>query len=242
MRFLKVAAIILAVCGLSVCFLLGYYWFLCAPHFQINRVEISGCNRVTPLEILEMASINRPMNILLLPMEKIDERLSKNPWVDEVKLKRIFPDGLKIEISERKPLAIAYDDIPCYVDRKGVMFKRASYHDRVDYPIITGIKSNQVKDNGNLLRKALDLLDWIDRTGTFDSVQISKIHIDKDMGLTLYTLDHGIQVEMGLEGLREKYERLKKLAALMRKNVEWKNVTWINLNCGKRLYVRKAPI
>jgi hypothetical protein len=128
------------------------------------------------------------------------------------------------------------------VDRKGVILKRATYNDRVDYPIITGIKSNQFKDDGNLLRKALDLLDWIDHAGTFDSVQISKIHIDKDMGLTLYTSDHDIQVEMGLEGLREKYEQLKKLAAFMKKNAEWKNVTWINLNCGKRMYVRKAPI
>lgn len=242
MRFLKVAAIILALCGLSACFVLGYCWFLWTPYFQINRVEISGCNKVTPLEILEMAGINRPMNILLLPVEKINERLRENPWVDEVRLKRKFPNGLRIEISERKPFAILSQDIPCYVDRKGVMLEQAIYRDRVHYPTITGIKSDRVKDDGNLLRKALDLLDWIDRTGTFDSVQISKIHIDKDMGLTVYTLDHGIKVEMGLEGLKEKYERLKKLAAFMRKNDEWENVTWINLNCGKRLFVRKTLI
>ena len=241
MKVLRILLIMVIICGLSACFTLGYYYFLYAPYLQIKHVKIAGCNKVTPLEILERAKINIPTNTLLVPTDAINERLRKYPWVDKVRLKRVFPDKLEIEICERRPVAIVYLDAPYYIDRGGTIFKKIAHNDPTDYPIITGIdRCRYSKDEGILLSHALDLIEWIG-SAREGPIQVSEVHIDKDLGLTLYTLHPRIQVEMGLDRFREKYGHLRRLLTFMQKNSEHGNITWINLNCGEKIFVRKTP-
>jgi len=241
-RILKILLIIVIICGLSTCFTVGYYYFLYVPYLQIKHVKITGCNKVTPLEILERAKINTPTNTLLVPLEEINERLRKYPWVDEVRLKRVLPDNLEIKISERRPVAIVYLGAPYYIDRGGAIFKKIADNDPTDYPIITGIdRWRRSKDEGILLSHALDLIEWIGDSDREDPIQISEVHIDKDLGLTLYTLVPRIQVEMGIDEFKEKYTYLRRLLTFMQKNGGCGNITWINLNCGERIFVRKTP-
>lgn len=242
MKILRILLIIVIICGLSTCFTVGYYYFLYAPYLQIKHVKITGCNKLTPLEILEGAKINTPTNTLLVPTDAINERLRKYPWVDEIRLKRLFPDKLEIKISERRPVAIVYLDAPYYIDRGGTIFKKIAHNDSTGYPIITGIdRCRYSKDEGILLSHALDLIEWIVDSDREDPIQVSEVHVDRDLGLTLYTLDTRIQVEMGVDGFREKYAYLRRLLTFMQKNGGCGNITWINLNCGERIFVRKTP-
>lgn len=243
MKFIGVVLVILAICALSLCFALGYYYFFYFPHFQVRHVKITGCNKVSPLDILERANINGPTNLLLLSLEEISERLSENPWLDEVELKRVFPDTLEIEVSERKPVAVVSTDALYYADRKGILFKRVTGDDPINYPTIIGIEEYTCsEDDRILLRKALDLIEWTTEPHTTSSnfPKIANIHVDKDTGLTFFTLNRGIQIEMGLNGFKEKCERLRRLVAFMKNNGDWMNVAWINLNCGKRIFVKRT--
>lgn len=243
MKFIGVVLVILAICALSLCFALGYYYFFYFPHFQVKHVKITGCNKVSPLDIIERANVNVPTNLLLLRLEEIGERLGENPWVDEVELKRVFPDTLEIEISERRPVAVVSSDALYYVDRKRILFKKVTGNDPINYPIITGIERYiYSEDDRILLGKTLDLIEWTTEphTTSFNFPKIANIHVDKNTGLTLFTLNRGIQVEMGLNGFKEKFERLRRLVAFMKRNGDWMNVAWINLNCGKRIFVKRT--
>lgn len=240
-KVLRILLIIVIICGLSTCFTVGYYHFLYAPYLQIKHVKITGCNKITPLKILERAKINTPTNTLLVPTDAINERLRKYPWVDEVQLKRVLPDKLEIKISERKPVAIVYLDTPYYIDRGGTIFKKIADNDPTDYPIITGIDRCRYSKDEGILSHALDLIEWIGDLDREDPIQVSEVHIDKDLGLTLYTLDPRIQVEMGVDRFKEKYTYLRRLLTFMQKNGGDGNITWINLNCGERIFVKKIP-
>lgn len=114
--YVRAAIIFLVVIALGI----GVCMF-CLPAFRVTEVYSEGNQRISQEEIVKKAEVTIGRNVLLQNLSGIKERVSQIPMVEEVKVRRVFPDKIRIWIQERVPAAYLYDgDNSCTViDIKG---------------------------------------------------------------------------------------------------------------------------
>ena len=101
--------------------LAGILVFLCKSEmFYICNIEIVGNNQISQEMILELSQINIKDNIFLTNTTKSEKRINENPYVKEVKVTRMLPDKIKIEIVEKeKVYMLQTDEGMAYIDENG---------------------------------------------------------------------------------------------------------------------------
>jgi cell division protein FtsQ len=96
--------------------------------FQVEEIQVSGSTKYSNEQILSIAAVDQNANLLLLPADKISERITGSlPYVNRVKLKRNFPTTLCIVIEECVPLAAVQSEEGDYwiLDANGKVLERA---------------------------------------------------------------------------------------------------------------------
>lgn len=101
--------------------LLGILVFLCKSEmFEICKIEVTGNNQISKEMILELSQIDLKDNIFLSNAIKAKNNISENPYIEEVKIIRMLPDKIKIEIKEKvKAYILHVNDVYAYIDGNG---------------------------------------------------------------------------------------------------------------------------
>ena len=135
---LRVAA--LAVAALAS--ILGLGKFLSGPHFSVRRFEVSGNARARTEEILAALAEWNGRNLVTLNLAPVASRIAAHPWIERATLTKRFPDGLSVQVTERRAVALyREDDRFWFVGAAGNLI--ATYdqrRDRTEYVILTGDK------------------------------------------------------------------------------------------------------
>ena len=87
-----------------------YYTFLSmkdsiAPVFTVRSVVVSGLDRLKREEIINMSGLGDSANLLTIDLSEIYDRIKKNHWVKDIKIRKELPDTIFIEVAERMPEA-----------------------------------------------------------------------------------------------------------------------------------------
>ncbi|MFV0338963.1 MAG: cell division protein FtsQ/DivIB [Chthoniobacterales bacterium] len=80
-------------------------FFLDNPDYNLEHVIITEQPILTTEDIMRVAKLEKGSNILKLNLEKIQQAIEKIPDVERSSVRRELPDGLKISIQLRHPLA-----------------------------------------------------------------------------------------------------------------------------------------
>ena len=115
----KTVRVTSAVVVISLIFLVVYeiYGFVGKTTFlRLERIEVSGVNKLTREEILSAASVKIGDDLLGLKLSRMGEQLAKNPWVAAVRVRRNFPHALSIDVVERQPVGVALGDLEQVAD------------------------------------------------------------------------------------------------------------------------------
>lgn len=72
----------------------------------IDRVEITGQSETSEVEVLNQLALGDYPSIVTLDVTGARTRIESLPWVEAATLRKVYPDKLLIEISERKPFAV----------------------------------------------------------------------------------------------------------------------------------------
>lgn len=101
--------------------LIGLIIFLCKSEmFNICEIEITGNNQISRQTILKLSEINLQDNIFLSNTIKAKNKISENPYIKEINIKRELPDKIKIQIVEKqKAYMIQIDEEFVYIDKNG---------------------------------------------------------------------------------------------------------------------------
>jgi len=113
----------------------GIFYLICFhSFFQIKEIKISGNQKVLIEEIQKIIEekINQKIlffnskSIFLANFGEIKKEILKNfPLVDEINLKRKFPNTILVQVKERKPIAIFNQaDKNFFIDKEGIIFER----------------------------------------------------------------------------------------------------------------------
>ena len=82
-------------------------WIVTSPRFDLKDLSVEAATRRVPAEALRrsLASFEGE-NLVLLPLGSVEAAIRRNPWVDTVEISKELPDRLRIEVTERRPVAL----------------------------------------------------------------------------------------------------------------------------------------
>lgn len=100
---------------------LGGLWLYRSPFLTVRKVEVVGAESLDPASIEALAGL-RGANIFDLDLDGARERIMKLPRVRDVSLKRLWPNGVRIALEERRPWGSwQVGDVRNVIDEEGVI-------------------------------------------------------------------------------------------------------------------------
>lgn len=243
MRKLSRAVVCLSVVALVG--LLGYEAYslmASATFFKIENIEVSRLNRLSRAEVIAQAGIKPGDDLMSLHLGRIGDQLSKNPWVEKVRIRRYLPHTIVLEITEQEPVAVASMGYLYYLNAGGEVFKLLTEGDKLDFPVFTGVNEEDLsKDpvgSKDAIKKMLSLVGMLKDGTVLKLEDVSEIHYDKGYGFTIFMADRGVPVRLGRTGFDEKLTRLARIYATLKPQMT--TLEYIDLDYIDKIVVKSG--
>lgn len=82
-------------------------WVLTAPRFALKGIEVQVPGpRVTMTAVRQALGPVQGKNLVLLSLDEVAARVRRNPWVESVEIVKELPDGIRVKVAERRPVAL----------------------------------------------------------------------------------------------------------------------------------------
>lgn len=132
----------------------GTIYYLTTPVFNIANIEIYGNNKNSSETYISLSKINiGTTNIFGITNNSINKNIKENPYVEEVKMKRKFPNTIQLYITEREvSYQIKYSNRYIYLDSQGYILEIAE--EKKEVPVIEGFAT--IKESINVGQRILE--------------------------------------------------------------------------------------
>ena len=211
--------------------------------FRVREVEVEGGRKIAKETLLSLTVMEGMPNLFSVNLKEVVKRLESHPWIEQVRVRKVFPNKIFIQVEERKPMAIIQLEELYYIDTRGEVFSPLGEKDEYNYPYLTGL-TRQVLDKEpaeakRLITKALELLRVVDQEKVPPLEEISEIHMERSSGIHCFTKVEGVEVKMGWEDFGEKKKRLSLIWSDLRK----RGFSAVSIDCSdlNRVVVKKTP-
>lgn len=110
-------------------------------YFNLKNVEVIGTTKVENEEVSEMLLSTDIKNIFLINNGKMESLVEKVPYVKTAEVSKMLPNSLKVQITERVPIAyLVYNkDSYIFIDDEGYVLE-VSDKPLEEKPFVTGVK------------------------------------------------------------------------------------------------------
>ena len=237
---LQLSMICLAFTGLSAMCVACYRTLLSSSLLNVTSVQVSGCEVLDPQTVIQQAQIPSGVNILSLDLDSVRQRVTKHPWIASAAISREIPDRIRIDIVERKPVALIKGRQFYLMDTGGLCFTRAAPGEYAGLPIITGLDPEIIAPGCKLPREFTVLIEDLYQESRLRLPWklISEIRWGKNKGLSIFTVRGGIQIDLGRDNYGPKIARLEKVLRYLEEKGLDPQLRGIDLSHGNRIFVR----
>ena len=174
-KFVVKLGVFLLIAG-AVVFLLK------SPFFNVKNFRVEGNSYYTDEEILVMGNCKTGGNIFIgIDTGDIRSRLEKDAYMSSVKVKRVLPDTVKIQLEERKQTAaIVYGEKYVVVDGDGVVLRKTGVMPEIT--VLKGLTISKLSvgekvetEEKVLLRQTLQMLSVMEKSNMyFKTIELSE--------------------------------------------------------------------
>lgn len=244
---LKILVGIAVVTGMSSVFVFSHDLLTQCDFFRADKVIVQGAHRLSAKQVISQARIDTGINILSVNLATARKRLLAHSWISEANVRRELPNSIYIRICEQKPLAILDLGRKFIINSQGEIFKEWTTSDPGNFPIIKGLEFSDIQVSGKPhsvpFKAVMDVLQLGQKSESIlPNRLIKRIQVDRETGLTLYTLDdrnaHKIKaVKIGYDDYVNKYTKLKDVLFYMKKKRGLSDCDSIDLNNPNRIVV-----
>ncbi len=169
----------------------GTQFLLYSPSMLLlkpDQIEVNGNRIVTREAVLQQFVHDRNRSVLQVPLEARRSQLEQIPWVESASVQRILPNRLRVELTERTPVAFARSGNElALIDAHGVILDRPR-GEELHFPIVTGVSEDLPRDQREKrmqtyaeFMKDVDLV----RSGSSDRVSEVDLSIPKDLRVVM---------------------------------------------------------
>lgn len=202
-----------------------------SSHFlRINEISFSAQNLWLEEEKKNklIGELKKQTDFLLegwfwsLSIQKLHQMVQKHPQVEEVQVRRSWPNRFFVKLASSSPLLLLMGRKVFYpVTDKGKLLSPLASPNIPDLPLLRG---NIFYKKEILRKKAVQLFQYLPKEGLFSQRNISEIkYSTKDSNFYLYLVDSGSRVRVG-ESLSDfRPDRVEKvLTYLEQKKINWR--------------------
>jgi len=172
-------------------------YFLYSPAVQLigpDQIEIVGSQYVPRAAVLEVFSGDLGHSVMLVPLAERRKALESLAWVDRAEVERVLPNHIRVEITERTPIAfLRAGNALSLVDADGVILERP-LQGVFRFPVVSGIgPSMPIKQRARRMKLFAQFMDEIEQVqpGADDHVSEVDLSDASDLRATLAGLGTG---------------------------------------------------
>jgi cell division protein FtsQ len=230
-------AILIAACSYGI--LAGYRFVTSSPHFNVNQVNWVGQQRLSNADLTSWVGPIVGGNIFQLDLNAVSVKLAEHPWVRTASARRIFPQGLHIELKERIPFARIQLNQVYVIDNYGILL--APEEKSFDgLPFITGIQAKDPSPGQNVANeeiiRGLKTMYYFNRLPMFERNPIDTLRISNQSRITFVTKSRGMEVHMRQGTAQESFKNLMLVLDTIGENE--KDLSYIDLSFKNKMVVK----
>ena len=213
-----------------------------------DQIEVNGNRIVSREAVLQLFVHDRNRSVLRVPLDARRSQLEQIPWVESASVQRILPNRLRVELTERTPVAFARNGNElALIDAHGVVLDRPRGED-LHFPIVTGVSEDLPRDQREKrmqtyeeFMKDVDLV----RGGSSDRVSEADLSNPKDLrvvmtGLASANDSQAVTIHFGSSEFSGKYKMLVDNFSQWQVNAG--RVQSIDLQYSRQVVVNSDPV
>lgn len=111
-----------------------------SPWLNIETIEVNGLKKVDQNQMIKDLELDKETNLLSFSKMKADYILTKNNYIESVKIKKVYPNKIIFNVKERELAGyVPYVNDYLYIDKNGfVVDIKPTYSEKL--PIIKGLQ------------------------------------------------------------------------------------------------------
>ena len=145
LKFRHIFLFFLLLGGIFYSFQRVYLFLISWENLNVKTIEIVCLKPEIKEEIQQVLKAKNMVNLLLLDIGHLQEAITAHRWVKEVRIRKIFPSTLQIEIKERTPIALLKKVNLYLIDKEGVQLEKIDSRENINLPVL--IDSNNFQSN-----------------------------------------------------------------------------------------------
>jgi len=244
---LKLAFGFAGIVLLSTVYMLVYGLVTQCDYFKARNIEITGTDKLCEEDILEQATLYPGINILSVNLVNKRKMLLAHPEIEDADIMRTYPDGLRIRVKEHRPMAVIDLGRRFLMNESGKIYREWRTTDVYDLPLVKGLKFSDLTGTAGTGKTSYGAVMRVLQIGkdpdcVLPNTLIKKIHVDSDMGVTLYAGVRIREIKLGFGGFSDKYNRLKKVTMYLKARHQTMDFSSIDLMNTDRIVVHPMKV
>ena len=248
----KLTSAMAAVMLVTGFFILGHDLLTQSDYFGARQLTIEGMQRLTREQVARQAGVHPGVNILSTNLTLTRKRLRAHPWIAEAEVSREIPSGLTIVIKEHTALAMVDLGQKYLINTHGDIFKAWEPSDPHNLPLVSGLNLSDLTVSGRPepappgidqkspapFKSVMQVLQLGGKKGSIlPNRVVKKIHVDRQIGLTVHAFDRGKIINLGYSNYAGKYRMLSDFFSYLKHHRSISGFERIDLNNLKRVVV-----
>lgn len=200
--------------------------FSLSDYFPIKTVRVYGLNRLNQQDVHNALLPLVERGFFTINVDRIRDRLKQLPWVSDLFVRRVWPDQIVINLSEKNPVARWNETT--LLSENGELFSPSEESFPADLPKFSGPDGQQIF----MLRNFVDM----NRLLLPLHAKISYLELTPFLTWKL-TLDNGITMQIGHKDILTRLDQFVKVYAKI-VGMRAKDVDYIDLRYSNGIAVR----
>jgi len=181
-----------------------------------DQIELTGNHIVSREAVLQQFVHDRNQSVLRVALDARRSAIEQIPWVESASVQRILPNRIRVELTERTPVAFARNGNElALIDAHGVILERPHGED-LRFPIVSGVSEDLPHDQREKrMQTYQEFVKGIDmvRAGSSEGVSELDLSNPKDLrvvmtGLAGPTDSQAVTIHFGAGEFTGKYKML----------------------------------
>ena len=178
-----------------------------------EQIELTGNHIVSRDAVLQQFVRDRGRSVLSIPLDTRRSALEELSWVEAANVQRILPNRIRVEITERTPIAFLRNGTELgLIDAHGVILDRPRGED-FQFPIVTGLSDSMSREErGRRMATYQEFLKAVDNVRAGSSDRVSEIDLSnpKDLravmtGISSANDSQAVTIQFGAADFGGKY-------------------------------------
>lgn len=176
------------------------YLYVADPHrFPLNTYKVvASYEHLSRKLIEEMLSDYSSSSFFSIPIKKLRDDIQQCEWVDNVSIERLWPDTLKIKVTEKKPVAVWNKSL---ITANGDMFAKGGDFKDIGLPRLSGPEDQ--------LTEVLQIHQKLSKLVNECGLYINKLMLSENEAWDLI-LNNNVKVRLGKKDIEKRLRRFCK--------------------------------